>query len=84
MSDMFPPKNVLKQGGALSPLVFNFALKYAIRWVDLRLYCICQLLVYAGDVDMLGGSVHTIKKNTEAVVVAGKETGLEVGKILIN
>jgi hypothetical protein len=26
----------------------------------------------------LGGSVHTIKKNTEAVVVASNETGLEV------
>jgi len=27
MSDMFPLKNVLKQGGVLSPLVFNFTLK---------------------------------------------------------
>jgi hypothetical protein len=25
-----------------------------------------------------GGSVHTVKENTEAVVVASKETGLEV------
>jgi len=27
---------------------------------------------------MLGGSVHTIKENAEALVVASKETGLEV------
>jgi hypothetical protein len=27
---------------------------------------------------MLGGSVHTIKTSTEALVVASKETGLEV------
>jgi len=27
---------------------------------------------------MLGGSVHTIKENTEALVVAGEEIGLEV------
>ena len=27
---------------------------------------------------MLGGSVHTIKKNTEALVVTSMETGLEV------
>jgi hypothetical protein len=27
--------------------------------------------------NILGGSVHTIKKNTEALVVASKESGLE-------
>ena len=29
-------------------------------------------------VNILGGSVHTVKKNAEALVVATKETGLEV------
>jgi len=28
---MFPIRNGLKQGDALSPLLFNFALEYAIR-----------------------------------------------------
>jgi hypothetical protein len=37
-----------------------------------------QLLVYVDDVNILGGSVHTIQKNAEALVVAGKEIGLEV------
>jgi hypothetical protein len=37
-----------------------------------------QLLVYADDVNILGGSVHTVTKNTEVLVVATKETGLEV------
>ena len=37
-----------------------------------------QLLVYADDVNILGGSVHTIKENAEALIVASKETGLEV------
>jgi hypothetical protein len=37
-----------------------------------------QLLVYADDVNILGGSVHGIKKNTEALVFASKEIGLEV------
>jgi len=37
-----------------------------------------QLLVYADDVNILGGSVHTVKENTEALIVASKETGLEV------
>jgi len=35
-------------------------------------------LVYADDVNILGGSIHTIKKNTVTLVVAGKEIGLEV------
>ena len=36
-----------------------------------------RLLVYADDVNILGGSLHTLKKNTDALVVASKETGLE-------
>jgi hypothetical protein len=35
-----------------------------------------QLLVYADVVNILGGSVHTIKRNKEAVVDASEETGL--------
>jgi hypothetical protein len=37
-----------------------------------------QLLVYADDVSILGGSIHTIKKSTEVLVVASKQIGLEV------
>jgi hypothetical protein len=37
-----------------------------------------QLLVYADDVSILGGSVHTIMENTEALVAASKEFELEV------
>jgi len=33
---MFPIKNGLKQGDALSPLLFNYALKYAIRRVQVN------------------------------------------------
>jgi len=35
-------------------------------------------LIYADYVNILGGSVHTLNKNTEASVVASKEIGLEV------
>ena len=37
-----------------------------------------QLLAYADDVNILGGSVHTVKENAEALVVATKGIGLEV------
>ena len=36
-----------------------------------------QILVYIDD-DILGGIVHTVNKQTDALVVASKETGLEV------
>jgi len=35
-------------------------------------------MVYADDINILGGSVHTTKKNTESLVVASKEIELEV------
>jgi hypothetical protein len=37
-----------------------------------------QLIVYADDVHILDKNVHTTKKNTEALIVAGKETALNV------
>ena len=83
VSDMFDFRNGLKQGDALLPLLFNFALEYAIRRVQrnqdgLKLNGTHQLLAYADDVNILGRSVHTVKKNAEALVAATKEIGLEV------
>jgi len=37
-----------------------------------------QLLVYADDVNIMGGSIHTIKENAEALVVANAEIGLDM------
>jgi hypothetical protein len=36
LSDVFPIRNGLKQGDALSPLLFNFAFEYAIRRVQVK------------------------------------------------
>jgi len=36
VSDKFPIRNGLKQGDVLSPMLFNFALNYAIRRVQVN------------------------------------------------
>ena len=72
LCNMFPIRTGLNQGDALSPLLFNFALEYAIKRVQvsqdgLKLNGTHQLLVYADDVDILERSVRTIKENAEAL-----------------
>jgi hypothetical protein len=37
-----------------------------------------QLLVYPGDVNLLGENIHDIETNTTALLIASKETSLEV------
>jgi hypothetical protein len=81
-SESFPIKNGLKQGDALSPLLFNFALEYASRkdqkhQVGLKLNGTYQLLAYADNVNLLGDDKDTINKNTETLIDASKEVGLE-------
>jgi len=68
---------------ALSPMLFNFALEYAIRRVQvnqdgLKLNGTHQLLAYADDVNLLGGRRHTLKENAEALIATTREIGLEV------
>jgi hypothetical protein len=46
--------------------------------VGLKLNGTHQLLAYADDVNLLGDSIHTIKKNTETLIDASKEVGLEI------
>ena len=74
LSDMFPLTNILKQGDIATALGFD--IECAIKRVQvnqegLKLIGTHQLLVYAADDNILGGSVHTIKK-AEALIEASK------------
>jgi hypothetical protein len=83
LSDSFPIQNGLKQGDVSSPVLFNFALEYAIRrdheyQVGLKLNRTHKLLSYAEDANLLGDNIYTINKNTESLIDVSKEIGLEV------
>jgi hypothetical protein len=70
LSVSFPIQNGLNQEDALSPLLFNFALEYAImkvqeNQVGLKLNGTHQLLAYGDDMILLGDNIHAINKNTE-------------------
>jgi hypothetical protein len=83
LSDSFPIQNGLQQGDALTPLLFNFVLEYAIRKVQenqvgLKLNGTHQLLAYADDMNLLGDNIDTIKKNTGSLIYANEEVGLEI------
>jgi len=59
-------------------MLFNFPLEYANRRVQvnqdgLKLNGTHMLLVYADDVNILGGSIHTLKKSTDSSVVTNKD-----------
>jgi hypothetical protein len=78
--DTFPIENGVKHRDALSPLLFNFAVEFAIRKVQenqvgLKFNGTHQLLVYADDGNLLENNTDTIKKNTGTLIDASNEVG---------
>jgi hypothetical protein len=76
LSHSFPIQNGLKQGDALSPLLFNFRICHyegARKPGGTELNGIHQLLAYADDVNLPRDNIDTIEKNTETLIDVSKE-----------
>jgi hypothetical protein len=80
ISDAFPIQNGLKEGYALSSLLFNFAVEYPVKDVgeNQKGLELNQLLVFAGDVNILGGDINKMRRAKEALLQESKEVSQEV------
>lgn len=75
--------NDLKQGDALTPMLFIFFLEYVFRKIrgnqeGLELNVLNQVFACADDVNLLWDAVFTITKNAENLLQARKEKDLEL------
>ena len=61
--------------------VLAFHLRFIHLKFDVGYLCLNgthQLLVYADEVNISGGSIHIVRENTEALLIASKKISLEV------
>jgi hypothetical protein len=74
LSDKFSTENGLKQGDALSPLLFSFVLEYVIKRIQENqegtiLNGTHQLLAYADDVNIVGENIDTVQKKHKSPII---------------
>ena len=78
MSSSFPIENGLKRVDFLSPLLFNFALQYAIRKVQenrlgLDMNGTHQVLAYGNDVNLICDDIRAIERIAYVLLNACKD-----------
>jgi hypothetical protein len=84
LSENFLIQNGLKQGDALSALLFNFALDYAIRKVQEnrvgpKLNGTHRLIIYADDVNLVSDNIDTIKETKYMLLSCHQNHDIKIG-----
>ena len=85
VTDHFEVNNGLKQGCALSTLLFNLALEWVMRQTPVRNGihlgdAVCDRLAYADDIDFCGESLQDIDESLLHFKTAAKQVGLEISQ----
>jgi len=84
MSEEFPVETSLRQGDALSPILFNIALKSVVRKVQkdrigLRIRKQNVVIIaYADDLIIMGETEDQVRNTAKKLIEEGKSLGLNV------
>jgi len=84
-SPLFEVKSGLKQGDALSPILFNLAFEQVIRDVEDRVMELNKnmtLLAYADDVVILGNSRQEVGHTVEKLIASSRKMGLIINEAI--
>jgi hypothetical protein len=84
LSDLFEIKAGLKQGDALSPIIFNLTLEKVVRYTEtcheMELNEKTVILAYADDIIILGDTKNEIISTTESLIKSSKNMGLSINE----
>lgn len=85
LSDVFEVNGGLKQGDAISPILFNIALEKVVRTAGISVELFGRdgprlLLAFADDIDVAGNSVLTVKDLFTRVETQANQVGLSINE----